>query len=280
MPELKKEDFDQKDKSGISEAFDKKYGKPLAFGYTADIYRKDGKAIKVFSREFGKDLVFKEALCMSCAEYAGIKTARILSVRCEEGFWITESEYIDGTDQLKEIFAASIADDIDKVHEVVRKITILQADINRRTSPRLPRYKDNARKIICANEHLSQVCREKTVEYLEKLPDGDGIMHGDFHPQNVLVDKNGEMYVIDWVEAGSAPLGADAARTLMNYLVMPPVPPLMNPKLRLAQTFMTTYMDETGISKEDIEVWLPVHAAINYGEKADWYNEGIKQYLL
>lgn len=280
MLEFKKTDFNQKDKSGISEAFVPKYGKHLAFGYTADIYLNGDQVIKVFSRDFEKDLVFREAFCMACVERTGINIPQILEIRQENGFWVVVSEYISGEDQLKAICAASMAGDVKKAQDILRRITAYQAEINQKVSPCLPDYREYVRTIITGNPHLSEVCREKTLQYLDTLPRGSGIVHGDFHPQNVLLREDGKMYVIDWVEAGSAALGADAARSYMNYLFMPPVPPLMNPELKLAEVYLETYMQETGVSKEEIEAWLPVHAAISYGEKADWYNTGIKRFLL
>src|SRR5262249_32610054 len=47
---------------------------------------------------------------------------------------------------------------------------------------------------------------------LEALPDGDRLCHGDFHPANVLVGRNGPA-VIDWTGATRGDPAADLART-------------------------------------------------------------------
>ncbi len=280
MSEFKKEDFNQKDKSGIAEVFNSKYGEPIAFGYTADIYKSGDRAIKVFSGEFGKPEVFREAYAMACVEKAGVKIAKILDVHEEGGFWVTESEFIEGKDLLGGVFACSMQGNIAGAQDIIRRTAQIQADFNQRDAKGLPRYKDYAADVIRSSSYLEDGCKERTLSYLKELPDGCGIVHGDFHPQQVVADEAGELTVLDWVEAGAGALGCDAARTYMNFMFLPPVPPLMNPELKLAETYLEAYTEATGIMKEDIEKWLPIHAAISYGEKADWFNAGIKPYLL
>lgn len=280
MPEFKKEDFNQKDKSGIAEYFSAKYGEPIAFGYTADIYKSGDRAIKVFSKDFGKFMVFREAYAMACVEKAGVPMAKILDVREEGGFWITESEFIEGEDLLKGVFACSMKGDAKGAQDIIRKTAKLQASFNQKTAWGLPKYKDYAEDVISASPYLDDGCKKRTIDYLHGLPEGNFIVHGDFHPQQVLMTAGGDMVILDWVEAGSAAVGCDAARTYMNYLHLPPVPPLQNPELKLAETYIEAYTQETGVSKETIEAWLPVHAAINFGEKEEWFNAGIKKYLL
>ncbi len=47
---------------------------------------------------------------------------------------------------------------------------------------------------------------------LNDLPDGDRLCHGDFHPGNVLIGKQGPA-VIDWTNAARGDPAADLART-------------------------------------------------------------------
>lgn len=273
-------EFDQKNKDGLAEAFVPKYGEPYAFGYTADVFKTGSSVLKVFSKEFTKDLIFREAYIGAAVESTELSVAKILGVRTEEGFWVIESEFIEGTDLLKDIFGASMTGDAAGVQEVIRQTARLQAKMNACEVAALPSYKEYARVRIANNDAISAACREKTLAYLADLPEGNKLCHGDFHPQNVLKSPQGELFIIDWVEAGYAPAACDAARTYMNLKHLPPVPPLQNPAFRMADVFMETYTQKTGIREEEITAWLPVHAAINYGEKAPWYSEAIKGYLL
>lgn len=47
---------------------------------------------------------------------------------------------------------------------------------------------------------------------LETLPSGDSLLHGDYHPLNLLM-ADGEPQVIDWPAASVGPAEADIART-------------------------------------------------------------------
>jgi len=51
-------------------------------------------------------------------------------------------------------------------------------------------------------------------KYIKKLPEGNNLCHGDFHPENVLFE-NDEYYVIDWMTGMQGNIAADVARTEM-----------------------------------------------------------------
>lgn len=64
-----------------------------------------------------------------------------------------------------------------------------------------------------------------TIAELDALPPGASLLHGDFHPGNVLIGPDGPS-VIDWPRAASGPPEADVARTMV--LVESAVPPNAN----------------------------------------------------
>lgn len=277
---LEQGQFDQKDKAGIAAYFTPKYGEPIAFGYTADIYRTGDRVLKVFSPALDKALAYREAYVMSCVESAGISMPSILAVREEGGFQLTETEFVEGRDMLSLLFASLAEGDVDGAHALIREMAVLQAQVNRTHAPGLLPYKAYAADRIAGNEHLSAQTRERTLALLAALPEGNGICHGDFHPQNVLIHPSGKRYIIDWVEAGASYPACDPARSYMNLSYLPPVPPLQNPALRLAETYLDAYTSASSLTRQEILDWLPIHAAISYGEKADWYSSQIRAHLL
>lgn len=70
---------------------------------------------------------------------------------------------------------------------------------------------------------------------LEELPAGDRLCHGDFHPGNILRERDGRRVVIDWGLAAAGPPEGDAARTLSLILLGEPINPL--PALRVFTRF-------------------------------------------
>jgi len=65
--------------------------------------------------------------------------------------------------------------------------------------------------------------KEQALEALERLPDGDALCHGDFHPDNILMSPRGPV-IIDWPDATSGHPLADVARSslLMRVGGLPP----------------------------------------------------------
>ena len=52
------------------------------------------------------------------------------------------------------------------------------------------------------------------------------LLHGDYHPMNVLADENGMTAVLDWVNVGSGDPRADLARTVLLLRLSDPPPGL------------------------------------------------------
>ncbi|WP_261370943.1 aminoglycoside phosphotransferase family protein [Sphingobium sp. B2] len=64
--------------------------------------------------------------------------------------------------------------------------------------------------------------QQAAIAYLEMLPEGDALTHGDFHLGNVLVTSPG-MMVIDWSKAAAGHPTADAvlSEMLMRFGIGP-----------------------------------------------------------
>lgn len=63
---------------------------------------------------------------------------------------------------------------------------------------------------------LSTAEREKIHRHLLQLPDGQALLHMDFHTDNILVSGN-EATVIDWATAARGDAGADLAMTCFLF---------------------------------------------------------------
>lgn len=69
---------------------------------------------------------------------------------------------------------------------------------------------------------LSEEEKSVILKYLEKLPEGTRLCHGDFHPDNVLMDE--QLWVIDWMTGVVGEPAGDAARSVVMFSLgaMPP----------------------------------------------------------
>jgi aminoglycoside phosphotransferase (APT) family kinase protein len=75
----------------------------------------------------------------------------------------------------------------------------------------LPSLREMVRKKITAADLPAELA-DFALKNLDALPDGDRLCHGDFHPGNVLLARDGPA-VIDWTDATRGDPAADLART-------------------------------------------------------------------
>lgn len=102
---------------------------------------------------------------------------------------------------------------------------------------------------------------------LERLPSGDSLLHGDYHPLNLLM-AGGEPQVIDWPAASVGPAEADIART--RVLVEAADPPNGSPvmltlmgvfrKRLFVPRYLRAYGRMRAFDRELLERWRMVRA--------------------
>ena len=84
---------------------------------------------------------------------------------------------------------------------------------------------------------------EDFIKEISRLPNGNFILHGDYHPDNVLITADGEFVIIDLLNVCCGPKEYDVARTFFL---------LENEKLQ------DRYLEEMGYCREDIEDYLAI----------------------
>lgn len=136
-------------------------------------------------------------------------------------------------------------------------------------SQELGRHMEQLRRQIVAAPILSMEEKTAILEHLQQLPEGNRLCHGDFHPDNVLVDAEGA-WIIDWMNGICGNPAADAARSvvLLSMGTMPPGSPLVARvvtgfvRQKLTKVYIREYLSLSGRSYAEINAWIvPVAAA-------------------
>jgi hypothetical protein len=99
------------------------------------------------------------------------------------------------------------------------------------------------------------------IAYLDTLPDGDALTHGDFHLGNVMLTPQG-MMVIDWSKAATGHPAADAVRSemLMRFGVGPADWVTNLWRDWAAGRLQRSYLATSAVTPSDLEQWRPVVA--------------------
>jgi uncharacterized protein (TIGR02172 family) len=116
--------------------------------------------------------------------------------------------------------------------------------------------------------HLTNEKKQAVIDYMNKLPDGNCLCHGDFHPENVMIGECN--WVIDWMTGMIGHPAGDVARTLLlfRYGTLPDEAPtnvkdaLERMRVTINDVYLKQYLTYSNLQYSDIDAWLlPIAAA-------------------
>lgn len=125
-------------------------------------------------------------------------------------------------------------------------------------------YKEMVRDCLKAPvmEFLTESEREEILRRIDRLPDGDSILHLDYHPDNIMSDGQ-NISVIDYMTAASGAPAADVAATL--YLLnegemIPGLSPAVASVMEflrksICKKYLKRYQAASGMTDEEIAPW-------------------------
>ncbi|MBF8153221.1 aminoglycoside phosphotransferase family protein [Exiguobacterium sp. TBG-PICH-001] len=166
----------------------------------------DERVRKYFHESIEKQRIIQEFRMLEELERTVVPTPNVYAVELEDSPFI-EMQRIDGN-ELLELFEPS------RITDFLNAFATLHQQIHQQQSRVAPEWHDVIQQIV---HHLPPALRLKAERLLEKLhiPQQQGLLHGDFHFQNILVSVDETFVVIDWHDATTGPPIADVARTLL-----------------------------------------------------------------
>ncbi len=237
-----------------------KYGKKIGVGNTATVYEwEESKVLKLFHQDYPREAVEKEfqnAGLIWNMDFAKPKAYEIIFY--EEKIGIIYDR-LEGESLLDWVMKAG---DIQRCAVYMAKLhkKIIQNSISN-----VPNYKEFLRCNIVNAQNLNE--KEEVLHMLDKLPDGNTLCHGDFHPGNIFI-SDGQTMVIDFMNICHGDFLYDIARTtfLIEYTPVPVGSKDKEMLFKFKKTLADLYLMQMNVTREMIQDYLSVIIAARVGE--------------
>jgi tRNA A-37 threonylcarbamoyl transferase component Bud32 len=237
-------------------------GSLLAEGRSAEVYAwGEDKVLKLYRSGFPPGVAEYEYCKALASQEIGFAVPAIGELVSVDGRAGITYQRVEGPTMLQALRKVPW-----KLFPLSLQLAALQVDMHNRRVTNLPVSHDVlARKIQNASP-LDQSTQNAILYHLSQLPQSNKLLHGDFHPNNILLSKDGPV-IIDWIDATMGHPMADVARTsLITRIALPPPSTLLeHMTLLMSRLFHLIYINHyfklSPFNKADLKPWLlPVTA--------------------
>ena len=241
----------------------------LGSGREAEVFAwAEGRALRLARNPANGDMIAREAAALAAAHEAGAAVPAVYELVTIDGRPGLVLDRLDGVDLL---------DWLEHRPWAIGSVSLIlgreHAALHRVEAPAtLPRLREELRDRLGSPLVPADV-RSRTLERLDRLPDGDRLLHGDFHPANLLqtVDR---CVVIDWTNGTAGDPAADVARTVLlveggtlpddTSALLRVIAPLT--RRILLRGYLRAYAGAAPLDRDAVQRWLPVWAAVRLAE--------------
>lgn len=260
--------------------------KKISEGRTAEIFAHDEqKIVKLYRAGFPIEAVRYEFEVNRMVALLGIPAPRAYELIDSDHKKGIVFEWIEGSTLLR--MSIQYPDELDRLTkefaDLHYRIHKYELDMDRIGGTSVLKQKMVLAQNIQNASQLSDDVKKEIIDYLEKLPDGNSLCHGDYHPENVMIGERN--WVIDWMTGMIGNPAGDVARTvlLFRFGTLPDeVPESVKAALELMRNkmndmYLEQYLIYSGLQFSDIDKWLlPIAAA----RLSEWIPDEEKALLL
>lgn len=249
-------------------------------GRTAEIWQHGSqKILKLYREDVSEHNINQEYKISQYVHTQGVRTPQPFELISEQSRQGIVYQQIQGPSLLK-----LIGEKPWRVGRYARMMAELHLDLHKlEARSDIGRQKDTLRYNIANAPLLGDDEKSLILTYLETLLEGTHLCHGDFHPENVLMDE--QLWVIDWMTGVSGEPAGDAARSVVMFSMgaMPPGASAISKMIinfirkRLTKQYIREYLSLSGHTYEEIDRWiLPIAAA----RLVEWLPSSEKELLV
>jgi len=216
---------------------------------TKEVYKDNGKTIKLFVENYSKADILNEALNQARVEEGtDLYVPKLLEVTKIGNRWALVSEYIEG-----KTLEALMEEHPEKIEEYLTKFVDIQLTILSKQVPLLNRMKEKFKRKIDIASNINDNIKYELLHRLEGMKNHTKLCHGDYNPSNIIINEKGEYFVIDWAHVTQGNASADVARTYLLFSIQG--------KNDIAEKYLDLFAEKSGIEKSNIQRWVPIVAA-------------------
>lgn len=232
----------------------RKNAETVAHTKRIEVLQQDGIAYKIFDKNFSKAQIFYEAMLQTMAAEAGVNVPKIFGVEQIDDRFAILSEYIDG-----KTIAELMEENPAKKKYYLELMANTQLLINSKTVSDIKKLKHKLRREIKALEGLDDIKKYELETRLASMPEHNKLCHGNFGPENIVIDGMDKIVVLDWVAAVRGNATADAAKTYLKLTLL---------STELAEMYITLFCEKSGVQRQYVYEWLPLAAVSSLHEKS------------
>jgi len=183
---------------------------------------------------------------------AGVMAPRAYGVEEIEGRWGVVMDRVEGRP-----FAEPMLADMAGAGPYFAAMARLQASLHAGSGAGLRPLKPRLAAKLDRAPGLDGPVRERLRERLADLPDGDRLLHGDFHPFNILGTLEAPV-IVDWLDATCGPPAADVCRSWVLMMAAP---------AGAADAYLEACLAAGELTGGEVFAWLPVIAGARLTEQ-------------
>lgn len=176
------------------------------------------------------------------AEEQGIRVPKIYGIEQIDDRLAIVSEYIEG-----QTVTELMEENPGKKDYYLNILLDTQLNINSRVVGDIIKLKHKIDREIKKLPFIDDIKRYELQTRLASMPKHSKLCHGNFGPENVVIDGMDKVIVLDWVASSRGNAGADIAKTYLKLTLI---------STELAERYITLFCQKSGYDRQYVYEWL------------------------
>lgn len=216
------------------------------------IYRDGEKLVKLFDETYSVANVLNEALNQARIMETGLNIPALQEVKKIDGKWLISMDFIEG-----KTIEQLIDEDPSKTDYYFDIFVDAQIQMHSKRSTLLRKLHDKMQDKI-DETNLDSSVKFDLKSKLAGFEKHNKVLHGDYRLSNVIIDKEGKVFIVDWSHATQGNASADAA---MTYLLLK-----IDKRDDFAEKYLDLFCQKTKTDKHYVQTWVQIVAGSHLGK--------------